>query len=648
MPQKRIRAYWLLLLVLLYTLSLTLGIGETQARYDNTAGWDTMLQGVATGITSDCMVGRDDAPMTVLVGEISIELPTKLQFWLRSDGMGNPEGALSWKILEEEYIQYLRLEMSAGANSIENGTNIQLLDGFSMNFELTLTPTDNARNVAHEALLIPILVGWGDSMRGLFHVQLPASVPEGSLPEDGGDSDNGTDNETTGGTGNGTEGDTAGGSEEGTTGGTDNGAGDGTAGDTGTEDNTTGDTGTDPEDDTAGDTGTDPEDDTAGDTGTDPEDDTAGDTGTDPKDDTTGDTGTDPEDDTAGDTGTDTEDNTAGDTGDSNGDDTNGDAGPPEDGAPDDGQDSDETPISEDTGEAGDEEIIHDPLVKLDTVNSFDPSGLLPVKLTVGGYITTAQLGMTVMAGDGTSSGLEPFPQNTRFSVDGGKSYYLMYNGHVAQIDMEGVQTTTVLLDFSQVDLPQEETLYLYAEGRNEFGDLVSSCAASTVPNVTIAFPVGSYLLNPPEEEEEEENAEEAQEASQEEPEPAPEETGPQLNILTQHNYLEITFPEKWTEYRLDYTIELLTLDDAGSLAYIEAETFGEDNLLNGGLVAQYYNQLDANGKPMHKFVLRTGPKLPQAGTYRVNMNWSYQDICFATTQTTFFINYSACGQSAE
>ena len=39
---------------------------------------------------------------------------------------------------------------------------------------------------------------------------------------------------------------------------------------------------------------------------------------------------------------------------------------------------------------------------------------------------------------------------------------------------------------------------------------------------------------------------------------------------------------------------------------------------------------------------LRLGKKLPQAGTYRIIFTWKLEDLCFATEQTSFFINYSS------
>ena len=616
MANKRIRAYWLLLLTVLYTGCLVLSVGEAQARYVNTASWSTMLQQSQTGFTSDCMVDKNGAPMTVLVGQISIETPTDIGFWLKSTGNGEPEGKLIWKIAEEDYIQYLKVEMTAGADVLENGTNIQLIDGYAMYFNMTLTPTENARTVAHNDLLIHIVVGWGDNMRGVFQVQLPASVPEGSLPEE-------TEPEETQ-------------PEE-------------------TQPEETEPEETEPE-------ATEPE-------TTEPEE-------TEPEE--TQPEQTRPEETVPEETSeeiqpeetipqvTESEENPP-----VNNPEDSEQTEPTEPTQPHETEPSQtETEETEPAGTEPEETVTEpaettepteetqspeettaptepeeteliptDPIVKLDTVSNFDPKALLPIRLSATGGITTVYLGIGSLDEKGVAGEMEPFPDMTRFSVDGGESYYLMYRGHMVELNMS-VPVTTVLLDFSMVEIPEE--LYLFAEGYNSQGSFISSCAATTVPDVDTAFPVETYELNPSPEP----VTEEDEEPEETEPTEEPEETRPEPTILNQNNYLEITFPENWTEYTLDYSIELLTLTD-GKLEYKQAETVPAEKKQSGGLVAEYVNELDKEGKPIHKLVLLTGKNLPQAGTYRVNMSWSYQGICFTETQTTFFINYTASGITA-
>ena len=49
-----------------------------------------------------------------------------------------------------------------------------------------------------------------------------------------------------------------------------------------------------------------------------------------------------------------------------------------------------------------------------------------------------------------------------------------------------------------------------------------------------------------------------------------------------------------------------------------------------------------------HTLVLGIGDVLPQAGTYRIRMEWTYEGVCYAKKQMTFFINYAAAQVFAE
>ena len=39
--------------------------------------------------------------------------------------------------------------------------------------------------------------------------------------------------------------------------------------------------------------------------------------------------------------------------------------------------------------------------------------------------------------------------------------------------------------------------------------------------------------------------------------------------------------------------------------------------------------------------VLLVGDTLPDAGTYRLSVEYSFKGVCFAASQHTFFVNYS-------
>ena len=110
--------------------------------------------------------------------------------------------------------------------------------------------------------------------------------------------------------------------------------------------------------------------------------------------------------------------------------------------------------------------------------------------------------------------------------------------------------------------------------------------------------------------------------------------------ILNQDCYLELTAPEAWKELDVDLEsetdciLEILTMTDEGSLEYREVSITEETFLVT-------YTNEEQEEKLEHKLELKLGEKLPQAGTYRLNLNWKYEGVLFKQTQTTFFINYS-------
>ena len=86
----------------------------------------------------------------------------------------------------------------------------------------------------------------------------------------------------------------------------------------------------------------------------------------------------------------------------------------------------------------------------------------------------------------------------------------------------------------------------------------------------------------------------------------------------------------EWLDAEVEYSAQMLTMTEDQTLAYVPV------TLSETGLYGKYQD-FDLT----HNFVIRIGETLPQAGTYRLNLKWSYEGICFSQTQTTFFINYS-------
>lgn len=512
MAKNRIQLYWLLLSVLLFTASILTTIGEAQARYDTTVSGNTLVEHTVTGVQSNYLVTGEDAPMTVLVGQIPLDSSAKVTFWVKSSGE-NTKGKLAWSVKEEAYANYLNVSVMSGLDVVDPTEDIELLKDVEMDFNMVITPSSLARSTVHEALKLHVLVTWGEDMWGTFQVLLP----EVKAPEE----------ETT-----------AAASQPAAV----------SEGETTTATETT--------------------------------------------------VATEPTETTVATENTET---------------------------------TEPAPTPADIGMA--------------TIKSFAQAEDLPLKITLTPDITRVKLGLWVekaveeTAPDGTVTQttrmvLEAFPEGTRFSVNGGESYYMLTDSRIVELDLNNLTELSVLLDFSHAELAQEKKLCLAMEAWA--GEtLLASRDASTTADVSELFQVLTHSLVQTAQETESGETTEAAEATEAAettaPTMAPIATGWQSRVLNQSNYLELVLPLHWWDADLQYSVDILTLTEAGIPEY-RPVTLSAD-----GLCAK---RTTYGG--VHNLVFQIGQTLPQAGTYRVNMTWKYKDICFAKTQTTFFINYSA------
>lgn len=272
------------------------------------------------------------------------------------------------------------------------------------------------------------------------------------------------------------------------------------------------------------------------------------------------------------------------------------------------------------------EPVPEDHPIQLKTISRFDPAQQLPVKITISEDITSVQLGLEVT--DGEETRFEPFPDNTMLSLNNGKGYYMLYDGYIAEFDpqeleLEDPTSIPVLLDFRQTDLEEDDTLVL-AMKAYAGADLQASRRAETTADarktcLTLVHPLDAETWDVVfTEGDTRESAAEA------------EKFGWRSGILTYDNALEFVFPMEWLDAEVEYSAQMLTMTEDQTLAYVPV------TLSETGLYGKYQD-FDLT----HNFVIRIGETLPQAGTYRLNLKWSYEGICFSQTQTTFFINYS-------
>ncbi len=191
---------------------------------------------------------------------------------------------------------------------------------------------------------------------------------------------------------------------------------------------------------------------------------------------------------------------------------------------------------------------------------------------------------MQVRLGIAAEEGVSPFPPGTLFSPDNGENYYMFYQEGEILLDALADTPTLLLLDLSRTTLAQEQTVTISAES----GGAVSLTAD--------AAPL--YEMS--------------------------------TRILTADAPLVVDVMDTWQGCVLNYSVDMLTAEQTGK-AYVPVD------LSQGSLTVT-----DSNGETGQCLILSVGDSVPQPGTYRLNLSWSYNGICFEQTQATFFINYEA------
>ena len=233
--------------------------------------------------------------------------------------------------------------------------------------------------------------------------------------------------------------------------------------------------------------------------------------------------------------------------------------------------------------------------------------------MTLADHITSVRLGIQKTYGEITST--EKLPDYTMFSVDGGASYYMVYGDYLPEFGLLDVTEIPLLMDFRYAQLDPEEEITLVMEAWKGT-QLRKTCTAAALPNAPKS---GEVTVRP--------GANAAQTVTDAAAEEGEQVTSP---VLTTDNALEFPFPIEWEESKLKYTVEFLTMTEEQVLKYVPVE------LTREGIYATYYKD-----DTTHKLVLRLGQSYIQPGTYRINMTWEYEGVCYSDTQTTFFVNYS-------
>jgi len=404
MAEKKTIAYWsILLAVVVLAAGAILSVNSTQARYVSSTMWNTIALPGEETVTSDCLRSASDAPMTVLLGEISPEgqkIAQRHQADFCMESTKDVAGALTWSVDKPEY---LRAAMYMGAVELQQGSEVALKEKEPVTVIMYLTATDAAGSQSHEAMTVKVNVSWGDSLQGAFAIDLAEVImQEPVLPEENPDTQEPTNPEgTEPSEGEGTNSDETESSEgEGTNSDeTESSEGEGTNSDE-TESSEGEGTNSDETEPSEGEGANPDETEPSEGEGTNPE-------------------GTEP----------------------SEGEGTNPEGTEPPEGETETGN----------TTEPPTEDPVQDPdnegFVQIKTIKGFTKDAMLQITVETDNQADSLALGM--VSQDGTQQ--IGFPGKTCYSLDHGNSYYMLYHG--GQIRLTVKESHNVLIDFSRTVL---------------------------------------------------------------------------------------------------------------------------------------------------------------------------------------------------
>lgn len=255
---------------------------------------------------------------------------------------------------------------------------------------------------------------------------------------------------------------------------------------------------------------------------------------------------------------------------------------------------SESTEESETTEIPSDEEQEPEPNaigVRLSTLAAFDPDADLPLLVLPEEDTTRVVLGFGTEE-DGVIT-ITEFPRYTRYSLDG-ENYFMFYFGGLIELDTTAVAEKALLLDLGAIGLSRNQAVPLAArayDGRK----LLGSTSTHSVAEADIDYAMNTKVI-----------------------------TDNVPNLI-------LTLPDEWKGCRLDYEVSLLVANQETGVMRYQSVKLGDSLKANHSIGAS----------SPHWLTFELGEEKPQPGTYRLSMSWTFEGICFAQTQTTFFINYS-------
>lgn len=261
------------------------------------------------------------------------------------------------------------------------------------------------------------------------------------------------------------------------------------------------------------------------------------------------------------------------------------------------------------TGGTADTVATGNAVLTMDTIASVNPTGMLPVVLNLTGNAEYIQLGIEVEKKtllDSTVYYAE-FPAYTRYCLNGVN--YMLYSGGYIEIDLSETSDSQIylLLDLSNLELSLGQDFTLTGkefQGDASIGDysVTTRTDADLSAATTPQFLIGSLLAEPSDE-----------------------------SVA-----VSIGFPLNWIDGDLSFSYSVQMLRDG---VYRPVSTDSET------IKGTYLQSADSEE---HMLTLSFGGTLPPAGTYRINMSWTYQGYPFQTFEVPLFVQYGARSGETE
>ena len=524
MNRKKIKSRILLLTAALLSMSMVLSVSPAQARCQDTAVWNTMVQPTRWNrmpLYPECLVPGGQIILLKQPDPLE-QNPREIPIFMMPDGGG--EGKMSCRCSQEEWLTASLSEDS-----------VSVMQGGAKVVYLTLAPNEKVWTTVHEDIPAEIEVSWGDMLSGTFRVTLPAVTEEMLNPEEKPEPEPPTDPEKP----------------------------------------------TSPEESTEQ---TDPEE-------PDPSEETE------PKE-------PDPSEETEPKEPDPSEEINP------------KEPNPTEQTTPE----ETETSVPDETGEAPEqpeksgreipspaparkprtaprpvqeeqqEEPVEKPQVPeaalLRTIPVLPDEAEIPIKISAPEGTDRLLLGLSDAGGT-----MHSFPACLRYSLDGGKQYYFLYDEDMITLPS---QTETVLLDVSALDLSTTENLTVLAEAYgagqllNQEIAQISCLHASAIPET--------------------------------------------LQILSESEQtLVISLPVFWKYCDAELSLFRMQFEQSGRNISLKAVPEGKDFL-------KAVRNTEGEG---HSLSVIPGEKIPEAGSYQVHIRWSFAGTDFAESRIPFFIIYT-------